>query len=105
MRKSIFIITIVILLQSAKAAETYDPTEFGTSDAPITKKVIQNQDLILDIDVSEISNGTSTDLSGKNNTGFHINDYKMTLDGQDRIQKENLPLATTTNTDATEGAY
>jgi len=86
-------------------SETYDPTEFGTSDAPITKKVIQNQDLILDIDVSEISNGTSTDLSGKNNTGFHINDYKMTLDGQDRIQKQNLPLATTTNTDATEGAY
>jgi hypothetical protein len=86
-------------------SEIYDPTEFGSSDAPITKKVIQNQDLILDIDVSEISNGTSTDLSGKNNTGFHINDYKMTLDGQDRIHKQNLPLATTTNTDITEGAY
>jgi|TARA_R110000824_G_scaffold241188_2_gene429885 hypothetical protein len=86
-------------------SETYDPIEFGSSDAPITKKVIQNQDLILDIDVSEITNGTSTDLSGKNNTGFHINDYKMILDGQDRIQKENLPLATTTNTDVMEGAY
>ena len=87
------------------SSETYDPTEFGSSDAPITKKVIQHQHLILDIDVSEISNGTSRDLSGKNNTGLYINDYKMTLDGQDRIQKQNLPLATTTNTDLTEGAY
>ena len=32
MRKSIFIITIVILLQSAKAAETYDPTADALAD-------------------------------------------------------------------------
>ena len=32
MRKNIFIITIVILLQSAKAAETYDPTADALAD-------------------------------------------------------------------------
>jgi len=86
-------------------SEEYNSTEYGSSDAPIMKKTIQHENLILDVDVSKITNKTSEDLSGKNNTGFHINDYKIVLDSQDRLEKQDLPLATKTNADSLKGAY